>query len=209
MYWSTSESCTTSRNHGSSRAPPPATGNRSNAGAWLTQYTQTTNAHCSRAARSRNPAQSPATAIRNGMNKNAQTGIRMVNNPYQGSATRTYCSGVMTKNTQNRGRWSAGRVGVKVKNSRNAPNDASPNRAAAPMRPSASATAQRVTMTHHARSRALRFPTVARRAGAASGSAATRRPRTQPTTEASARNTTTPATRAAVGGSKANGILVV
>ena len=103
-YWNTSEPCTTSSRNSSSRAPasPPdpgalpsatcrpcsmATGSCSTAGMCETAYTHTMAAHCTAAARRRNPSVRPASAARTGRNRNAYTGMNTENIPYQCSHT--------------------------------------------------------------------------------------------------------------------------
>ena len=62
----------------------------------------------------------------------------------------------------------------------------------APTQPARSASAHTVMMTHQARSRALRLTTVARVASGVPGASA-RRPKTNPTTDATDKKPNTPA----------------
>ena len=65
------------------------------------------------------------------------------------------------KKAQKSVRWSPGRVGVRVINSRRAKKDIRPNKMTEPRPPVARATPKMATMTHHAFTRASRLATTA------------------------------------------------
>ena len=78
----------------------------------------------------------------------------MLYSPYQyRMPTSTNCSGVKRKNTQNSVRWSPGRVGVIVMNSRKAQNEISPKRTTVTTWPSRKAAARVANRIHQARTR--------------------------------------------------------
>ena len=100
--------------------------------------------------------------------------------------------------TQKRIARSPARRGTSAVHSRNASHDTSPKSTATPGRPNSSASVQPTTMTHHARSRALRLAT-ARRVDALDP--AMRAASLQPTSEAVESNPNTPPSSQRLSGS--------
>src|SRR6266404_2526220 len=121
------------------------------------QYTQSITPHCVSAVRSRKFFVSAESTARIGRTRNAYTGIRITNKPYQLVQIRAYCAGRTIKKLANNATRSARRVGVKVMNSRKAANDTSANNKMTALRPARNAPLARMIITHQARIRAFRL----------------------------------------------------
>ncbi len=113
--------------------------------------------------------------------------MKIEKRPYQPMPTRTYCSGVMTKNAQKSVMWSARRVGVSVTNSRRARKESRPKSTTEPMPPVASESENTAAISHQARMREFMLATVARPL-----SPRTVRARIAPVTEATTSRPSTP-----------------
>src|SRR5262249_6129602 len=100
-------------------------------------------------------------ATRARINKNAYTGMSTLYTSYSCSPIITNCSGVNAKKTQNNARWSPGRVGVSVINSRKAQNEIRPKKTVVAVLPKSDAAASIEHISHHARIRRLNVCTAA------------------------------------------------